>query len=80
MFEKNIKQYGCDIWFLNIIIALSSKYNPSITILTTDITMRQAIVSYNKKKIEISNLSDFKIILSISSGVTKAEERDFYKD
>lgn len=42
--------------------------------------MRQAIVSYNKKKIEISNLNDLKIILSISSGVTKAEKRDFYKD
>lgn len=51
-----------------------------MTILTTGITMRQTILRYNEEKIEISNVSDFKIIPSISSGIIKAEERDFYKE
>lgn len=65
---EELKQYGFDIWFLNIIITLSSIYNPSITMLTIDISVRQAIFSYNKKKKGIWNWSDSELFLAFFQG------------
>lgn len=68
---EELKQYGFDIWFLNIIITLSSIYNLSITMLTIDISVRQAIFSYNKKKKGIWNWSDSKLFLAFFQGLLR---------